>query len=599
MVMVFDLYRQYCANIKMAERLQRNLRKNYGEDCEFFIAMYPGTGDIYFDCIYLQSFADSHNIRNYCLLVVGGACKRVGSLFPGIPIEEISQKQCDAITKYRCLTKDERIHLLHYDTPLFRDGVMIMGNFRGVRNINFLDLFWTTSFGDVRKLKKREPQFDREKAAAFCEEQGLVKGKTVILSPYAVSMNLLPEKFWEEIARRLLAAGFAVYTNCGGEEQEIPGTKRLFFEYSISVPVMDYCGYYIGLRSGFTDIISGSSCKKIVFYPKHLRKGNGSSLTCYSLVGLGLDDQAIEFEFDEHEIAQDEDMYKELLQKTLLALIVKDIPLSGHSGCYIYLHKGEDKYFVIKKAKDQEYNIRLKKQCEKQKNEKIGSFLPAEVYRDYYDERNLYTFEMEYVSGITLAEYMRNIHLSQIRDIADLFLNLIPETIEYDKSAPGIFINKVENLCEDIKEKEPVIQESIDLLLAFSWEHIVPSPCHGDLTLENMIVSQEHIFLIDYLDSFYDSWMIDFAKILQDVELHWSYRFEEKMGNNLKIRLVSLKEIILQHITKRKEGKYLIRSIYHILLLNLLRIVPYVKDDTTMDFVKENMKYLIEKIATI
>lgn len=130
----------------------------------------------------------------------------------------------------------------------------------------------------------------------------------------------------------------------------------------------------------------------------------------------------------------------------------------------------------------------------------------------------------------------------------------------------------------------------------YKWDYIQHSQCHGDLTLENIIVSNNDLYLIDFLDSFYDSWQIDIAKILQDIEIFWHYR-KDKMDNNLFIRLLVLKRILLKKLIKIKDGEKIIESIYHILLLNLLRILPYTKDESTYDFLQGCFVFLDNKIS--
>lgn len=273
-----------------------------------------------------------------------------------------------------------------------------------------------------------------------------------------------------------------------------------------------------------------------------------------------------------------------------------DIRLNGHSGCQVLLRRGNDNYYVIKKSKDKRYNQRLEIQCQKQKCEHIGLFDSAKVYRQYYDYNNLFCFEMQYISGITLAEYMRTIQLNKIKDIADLFGAMIPNCMIYDKSAYKAFKKKVVDLKQIICIDHFAIYKAFAILQDYSWDYIMCSPCHGDLTLENMIVSQKQVVLIDYLDSFYDSWLIDFAKIFQDIEIYWHYRYEEKLENNLKIRLFSLRELLLSRLYRLKDGIKLINSMYHILLLNLLRIVPYAFDEKTKEFLLESISYTIQQI---
>ena len=48
--------------------------------------------------------------------------------------------------------------------------------------------------------------------------------------------------------------------------------------------------------------------------------------------------------------------------------------------------------------------------------------------------------------------------------------------------------------------------------------------CHGDMTLSNIIFA-ENIYLIDFLDSFVESYWIDLIKLRQDLVYFWSYSY--------------------------------------------------------------------------
>ena len=121
---------------------------------------------------------------------------------------------------------------------------------------------------------------------------------------------------------------------------------------------------------------------------------------------------------------------------------------------------------------------------------------------------------------------------------------------------------------------------------------MVLSECHGDMTLENMIIQDGEIYLIDFLDSFYNSWLIDVAKILQDADVLWSYRTYEKLNANLKIKLIILKQLIIEQLLTFRDGKYLVGEVYHILLLNLMRIIPYTKDEETKNYIDNKIAYI-------
>ncbi|AEF83951.1 conserved hypothetical protein [Treponema primitia ZAS-2] len=274
------------------------------------------------------------------------------------------------------------------------------------------------------------------------------------------------------------------------------------------------------------------------------------------------------------------------------------IKLNGHSGCIIELININEKNIVIKRSKDISYNKRLEEQCKKQEKYSRNIFSAVRVIDKGADKSGLFWFSMEYINGLTLADYMKTIELQKIKDIAQVFLSLIPssfDNIEYDANAKKICLLKVKTLSENIIEKSEIIDVVLNKLENYQWNYIQYSKCHGDLTLENIIVSQNNLYLIDFLDSFYNSWQIDIAKVLQDIELFWHYR-KEKIDNNLFIRLLVLKEIMLTELLKKNDGEKIVESIYYLLLLNLLRILPYTKDESTYDFLQQSLVSINSKI---
>ena len=101
-----------------------------------------------------------------------------------------------------------------------------------------------------------------------------MKGNTVILSPYEQTvtnygLKLLPMEFWVMLANRLQKHGFYVFTNCNGKtEQVIEGTTRFFPRMGELAGSVQYAGYCVSMRSGFSDWISSAHLKKeMVLYP--------------------------------------------------------------------------------------------------------------------------------------------------------------------------------------------------------------------------------------------------------------------------------------------------------------------------------------------
>ena len=89
--------------------------------------------------------------------------------------------------------------------------------------------------------------------------------------------------------------------------------------------------------------------------------------------------------------------------------------------------------------------------------------------------------------------------------------------------------------------------------------------------------------------------MIDVAKLLQDLDLHWSYR-HQKIDFNLAMRLAVAKEALLENIAEYEDGNNILKTIYHILLLNVLRIIFYARDEQTAVFLKNALNKVMNTI---
>ncbi len=272
--------------------------------------------------------------------------------------------------------------------------------------------------------------------------------------------------------------------------------------------------------------------------------------------------------------------------------------LSGHSGCRLNLYKDHSRIFLRKDAGDVSYNKRLKKQYIKQKKFALKDVKTPEVFDCGVDDDGIFYFDMEYINGIAMSEYMNQIKIKEIVDLIGLLFKALP--IPQGRTSPtaqNVFSDKIQSIASKIVQGRGSAEaaEAIELLQKFDFSKIPLSPCCGDLTLENIILSSKGIYVIDLLDSFYNSWMIDVAKLLQDIELGWSYRFQ-KRDFGLNLRLATAKQALIENLLSLENGQDALFSIYHILLLNVLRIYPYTKDKFTIDFLNNSVKAVISNI---
>lgn len=270
--------------------------------------------------------------------------------------------------------------------------------------------------------------------------------------------------------------------------------------------------------------------------------------------------------------------------------------LSGHSGCNLYLYQDNANYFVRKDSGKENYNRRLKKQFIKQKHFVLPDVKTPKIL-NYGIRDGLFYFDMDYIQGATLANIFKNIQLNEIDHLVKILFNslLIAEG-KYQKNADSIFKKKIFDVYSKIENKDDEVLKAFNLLKSYDFNKIPCSFCCGDLTLENVILTPTgEIYIIDLLDSFYNSWMIDVAKLLQDLELGWSYRYEKK-NFNLNLRLNTAKNILLTKLAAYPNGAEYIECIYMLLLLNTLRIIPYMRDQTTKQFIQKSLNKIIDII---
>lgn len=281
---------------------------------------------------------------------------------------------------------------------------------------------------------------------------------------------------------------------------------------------------------------------------------------------------------------------------------MNSLNLGGHSGCGVFLMETESgQVFVRKISKDPMYNARLQAQCSKQKEFSGRNLKTPAVLAEGLDESGCYYFDMEYVQGVTLAEYIKTMEISKVRGLVQTVVeDLVPENIEVNscqkESIQRIFSEKLDSLESNLADY-PQAMKALKLLRQHDWRCVAVTQCHGDLTLENIIVRNDRLYLIDFLDSFYNSWILDMGTLLQDVQVMWSYRKGKPVSVNTVLRLMVFRDLLLDTV-REIEPNY-VQEIYYSLLMKLVRIYPYTKDQLTLDFLDEKVEQVMKCIDVI
>lgn len=265
--------------------------------------------------------------------------------------------------------------------------------------------------------------------------------------------------------------------------------------------------------------------------------------------------------------------------------------LKGNSGAVVSIRHGRyGSTYVRKAAADVLRNDRLREQCRKQRISHGMGLKCPQVYDEGFDG-GLYYFDMEYISGVSLFTHILN-GQSICSDIRACLSNIDSlcregETGCYTRAD---FVGKIKTICESIAPKlatgeHSALLEAMGHLEAFEWPDIAQSECHGDFTLENIIVSTRGVYLIDFDSVEFSSIVADYTKLFQDTRGHWCLR-------NRKFRQVELSNFYTKlHQIDRIAGDYLsdrfdfsAKTNDYFAAFHLLRTLPYAKDDESFAY---------------
>tara|TARA_A100001515_G_C4591478_1_gene216126 strand:- start:2736 stop:3536 length:801 start_codon:yes stop_codon:yes gene_type:complete len=255
--------------------------------------------------------------------------------------------------------------------------------------------------------------------------------------------------------------------------------------------------------------------------------------------------------------------------------------LNGHSGCKVLLCENDKTKYVRKISKSFDYNTRLQAQMKKQDSFFHSNILSPKIYSSG-NKDNLFYFDMEYISGISLSEFIRQNTVHQIEPIIEkVFSHLFESRKSYIVDTAHEIDLKIEKISEFLSDDYNIYK---NYCRDYDWKNTEINCCHGDLTFENIMIYKGNIYFIDFLDSFIESHLIDVSKIMQDLLIGWSWRFSE---THPFIKSQYIYESLKSRLTSCE-----METCKRLLVLNLLRIVPYTTDKNTSAFINNKLKHL-------
>jgi Phosphotransferase enzyme family len=197
-------------------------------------------------------------------------------------------------------------------------------------------------------------------------------------------------------------------------------------------------------------------------------------------------------------------------------------------------------------------------------------------------ENNLFFFTMEYIHGVSFSTFISR---NTIREIDPHIEQLIAFLRANIGDATTDLGSRISEKLSVISATSPIpIEPYLRYCLAFDWSAIPIGYCHGDLTCENILVRDTQLYLIDFLDSFADTPYLDASKLLQDILVMWSWRFDERRPVIKNMRMYAMLLAGLE--------SWEMEIVRRLLILNLLRFLPYAKAPRDVLFVRDALAHL-------
>lgn len=267
------------------------------------VAPYEGTGDLYLIGLFFAEYVRRNRLDDHVLAVPNRACARIAAMAGIRDVVVVERQVLNDVIGYARFVRGRGAPVVVLNDGCWpSDGwpTERIAWLRGYRGLHFEQMFRHFVFGlddgAQHAVPVRSP--DRAAAVELLERHGLAPGRTVVMAPYANTLFECPdEDFWAGLAARLQESGYSVATNCVGAEQPVAGTVAVSVPFEQVVDVLDAAGYFVGVRSGLCDIISGSTCRKVVLYDADGRFYKASFREYFSLRWMGLSPDAVELEY--------------------------------------------------------------------------------------------------------------------------------------------------------------------------------------------------------------------------------------------------------------------------------------------------------------
>jgi aminoglycoside phosphotransferase (APT) family kinase protein len=283
----------------------------------------------------------------------------------------------------------------------------------------------------------------------------------------------------------------------------------------------------------------------------------------------------------------------------ILADAIEVRKLSGLSGAMVFLITKDGRHWFVRKvAQSPESSPRLRGQARKQQAffGQMHEFVSTPRIVEEGDVGGRFYFDMEFVRGPDGTSYLTRAPYDEVTRFTDRLCEYLAAASERAPLADAVhgslFDALYAKLCE-VQAKTGLISPDNLTRLFLALDRVrrlgeLPRTlCHGDLTLQNMVVGPDgKIWVLDLLDSPFEHYWQDVAKLHQDLSGGW-YLLERPPMAQCVLDFVGRR---LLAAATRLRPEY--AELHDLLVAStFVRILPYARTPAETQFVTERITY--------
>jgi hypothetical protein len=296
---------------------------------------------------------------------------------------------------------------------------------------------------------------------------------------------------------------------------------------------------------------------------------------------------------------------KDVARDAVLGDAVEVRKLAGLSRASVFLMTKDTRHwFVRKAAKTPEANERLRGQARKQAafgREMHDVVLTPRILDEGEIDGRFY-FDMEFVRGPDGTSYLLRATYEEVAQFADRLCGYIRSAAVRPALAHpahgDLFEALYSKICDIQRATGLISSENLALLFlgldrVRQLGHVPPSLCHGDLTLQNMVIGPDGaIWVVDLLDSPFEHYWQDVAKLHQDLSGGW-YLLEQPPVAKCVLDFVSHR--LLDAATVLHEDYPRVHAL--LVASTFARILPYARTSEEIQFITDRVTYFARQSA--